>query len=387
MPSPQYKIEILSKTGSFITPIQVLAPINAAGDTMSLTFRLSNWGQLKFRVATKDPLFTTVGDVLQPYNYHVRVKRAGSVIWQGVIIKNPTRNNRYVEVVAYSYLFLFSKVLIRHDASVTTGDGLDNYRTFNTGLMSDAVNSIVTQARDDVQGTNILSNLTIGTIENPNYPSGYSKPDGTALTGTWNFSSDLALQYDYRSSFYVIGSMALYTACDFELTKDLVFNYEQFLGNKNQTKTFTYGPFGNVLSYDAPLDGEAMANVLTGVASDYGNQLLHVEQSDQSAVALYGRVQDVSAYSDVKNINALKSRMNEELRLVSSPDSEIHLELNQRAPELGEYSIGDVITVDINDYVVKYRNQPRRIVGINIRISNTGMEHVTLITNKPKDGI
>lgn len=380
-----YQIEILDKNRNFIAPIQVLAPINSSQDTIFFTKRLSNWGQLKFRVGTKDPIFDDVGDCLEPYKYHVRLKRSGSVIWQGVIVKNPERNRRYVEVLAYEYVFLLSKILIRHDASVATGDGLDNYRTFQTGTMATAIQTLLTEAATDV-GTGPVTQITTGTIENPNFPNNYTRADNTALTGAWTFSSDMTLSYDYRSVFYVINSMAMYPACDFEVTKDLVFNFKQFIGNKQPTLSFTYGEFGNVLDYNIPRNGERMANSLVGVAADFGNQILHVEKSDTVSMGVYGKIQDVAAYIDVKNTNALRSRLEEELRLISTPDSEIQLTLNDRAYPLGQIGLGDIVRVNIDDHVVSF-DQQRRIVGINVSVANNGSDKIVLMTNKPKEGI
>lgn len=381
-----YQIELLDKDRNFIAPVQVLAPINSAKDTIFFTYRLSSWGQMKFRVGTKDPIFDAVGDALEPYKYHVRLKRYGSVIWQGVIVKNPERNRRYVEVVAFTYEYLLSKILIRHDTSVTAGDGLDNYRTFSSGTMATAVQQLLTDAIADCGSGNPIADITTGTIENPNFPANYTRADNTALTGTWTFSSDMTLQYDYRDAFYVINSMAMYPACDFELTKDLVFNFKQFIGNKQPTLSFTYGEFGNVLDYNLPRNGERMANSLVGVAADFGNQILHVEKTDNESLNTYGKIQGVAAYIDVKNVNALRSRLEEELRLISTPDSELQLTLNDRAYPIGQYGIGDIVNVKIDDHVVQF-DQQRRIVGINVSISNNGSDTIRLFTNRPKEGI
>lgn len=347
-----------------------------------MTWKLSGYGQCKFRVGTKDPLFDAVGDVLEPYRYIVRVKKSGTVIWEGPIIKNTDRNKRYVEVVAFSYLFLLTKNVIRQD---TTGD--TNFRTFKSGTMDTAVTTLINEAKTDLGSPNPLASMAIGTIENPNFPSGYVRVDNTALTGAWTFSSDMTLSYDYRDTFYVINSMAMYPACDFEIDNNLVFNFQQFLGRRQPNLTFTYGEFGNVLDYNIPRNGERMANSLVGVAADTGYNIIHTEQVDNVSVSRYGKVQDVAAYVDVKNKNALQSRLVEELRLISVPDSEIHLVLNDKAYPYGQYKVGDIVTIDINDNVVSFRNQQRRIVGINMSVSNNGSESIKLITNKPKEGI
>jgi len=381
-----YSIEILDRSREFVTPVNILVPIDTSNNTMHITFRLSNWGKCRFRVATKDPLFETVGDVLEPWKYHVRVKREGTTIWQGVIVKNPIRNRKYVEVVAYSYLFILSKNLIRHDSSATPGDGRDNYRTFSSGTMSAAVTALINEAKADVGTNNTISSITVGTIDNPNFPANYTKVDNTPLTGAWTFSSDMTLQYDYRDTLYLIASMASYPACDYELTNSLVFNFRTFLGTRQPKLCFKYGPNGNVLDYNIPRDGERMANSLMGVAADFGNQILHVEKADEASVNTYGKIQDVAAFIDVKNTNALRSRLTEELRLISTPDSEIQLTLNNKAYPFGQYGIGDIVTVDIQDGVISFKEQ-RRIVGVDIRVDNAGGDSVTLFTNRPKEGI
>lgn len=377
-----YTIEILNNSRALVSPITNLVPINSSKDTIYMTWRLSSWGQCKFRVGTKDPIFDAVSDILEPYKYIVRVRKNGSVIWEGPIIKNTERNRRYVEVVAYSYLFLLSKNVIRQD---TVGD--TNFRTFKSGTMDTAVTTLINEAKTDLGGVNPLTNLTIGTVENPNFPSGYVKVDNTALTGAWTFSTDMTLSYDYRDTFYVINSMGLYPACDFEIDNDLIFNFQQFLGRKQPNLTFTYGEFGNILDYNVPRNGEKMANSLVGVAADIGNNIIHTEQSDAVSIARYGKVQDVAAYIDVKNKNALQSRLVDELRLISVPDSEVHIVLNDRAYPYGQYKVGDIVNVDINDHVISFRNQQRRIVGINIAVANNGSDSIKLITNKPKEGI
>lgn len=89
---------------------------------------------------------------------------------------------------------------------------------------------------------------------------------------------------------------------------------------------FEYGNYGSVEDYDCPLDGDRMANELTGVAADpITGQLIHVEKADDESIKKYGRIQGVAAYVDVKTKNALTSRVVEELRLTSTPDSEIHV--------------------------------------------------------------
>ncbi len=386
--APNYKIEILDRSRQKITQVKNFAPLNTANMWLEYKDALSNWGTCKFRVPKDDPMFTQFGDILQPFFNHVRVYRANALVWSGIIVRNPRRTKNYIEVEARTYLYMLTTVLVKRDASTATGDGKDNYRTFNTGTMATAVQNILTEAKAFVDSGNILKELTIGAMENPDFPAGYTQADGTTpLTGTWTFSSNMTLQFDYRDILFVLQALASYPAYDFELTQDLVFNFKKFIGNKQPNLVFEYGNNGSVDDYDCPLDGDRMANDLTAVAADpLTGQLIHVEKQDPVSIAKYGRIQGVAAYVDVKTKNALTSRAVEELRLTSTPDSEIHVTLNERAYPMGVYGLGDTVTLRIKDGIIDV-DQVRRVVGINVKVHTTGRESIRLITNKPKEGL
>lgn len=383
---PKYKVQILNSNLEPITEIKAFYPLDTSGNLIEYVDKLSAWGKCKFRVATRDTSLVEYGNIFEPFKYHVRVYRAGILVWCGIIVTNPRRTKRFIEVEARTYIYLFTKVLVRRDASVAPGDGKDNYRTFNSGSMSTAVTAVINESKADAIAGSIMSQITIGTVENPSFPSNYTKADGSPLAGQWTFSDDMTLQFDYRDIFYVMSSLAMYPACDFEVTKDLVFNFKQFIGNKQTDIVFEYSRYGSITDYNAPLNGDSMANDLTGVAADFGNQILHSKKSDEASVAEYGRIQGVAAYIDVKNTNALRSRLTEELRLTSKPDSELHVTLNDRAYPLGQYGLGDIVRIKVRDRIIDV-NQLRRIVGIDVFVDGTGQETVRLITNKPKEGI
>ncbi len=384
--NPKYRIEILDKDLNALTELKSFYPLDSSGNFLEYVDKLSAWGKCRFRVATHDQSLVDYGDIFEPFKYHVRIYRSDILVWSGLIVTNPRRTKRFIEVEARTYIYLFTKVLVRRDASVAAGDGKDNYRTFDTGTMATAVQNIFTEAKADSGDNSMLSRFTLGTIENPAFPANYTRADGSALTGTWNFSADMTLQFDYRDIFYVLSALAMYPACDFEVTKDLVFNFKQYIGNKTTDIVFEYSNWGSVTDYNAPLNGDRMANDLTGVAADFGNQILHSQKVDDASVQEYGRIQGVAAYIDVKNINALRSRLVEELRLTSKPDSELHVTLNDKAYPLGQYGLGDVVRIRVKDRIIDV-DQLRRIVGIDVYVGGTGQETIRLITNKPKEGI
>lgn len=375
-----YQVDILDRSLNYKATIRNLPVLDNQKHFLDYGHVLSGIGKCKFRIGTKDPLLASEGNILTPFKYHVRVKRFGVTVWQGVIVKNPRRNRRFIEVEARSYLYLLDRINIRHDPA--DGSGGENYRTFKSGTLAAAITALLSEAKADMGAP--LSSLTIGTIDNPNFPADFKDATGAALTGPWTFSNNFQIKFDYRSVFYVIQMLATYGNFDFEVTDDMVFNFKSYIGNKQPQLVFTYGEFGNLEDYDAPLDGDQMANFLQGIAANTDNTILHADQSDQASINEYGRIMGTAAYGDVKNINLLNSRLRQELAQVKTPDPELHLVPNDRAYPLGQYKIGDTVSAKITDGIISV-DSARRLVGDDIKVGLTGKEDIRLVTNKPRD--
>lgn len=378
-------VEILNRSLSKVAEIKNLYPITKAGMILRYSKELSDYGKCTFRVRSNDPIFDTLGDILQPHVYNVRIKRGGTTVWQGAIVNNPQRTKNYVEVEAYEYLYYLDKILIRRSSNNPATGSADNlYRIFNSGTMATAVSSIITSAAADFGSNHPLSTLAAGTIDNPNYPEGFT--DGTsALTGAWSFSSSVALQFDFHSVLYVLKAFGIYTNSDFQINNSLQFNFRTFLGNKQSAITFQYGTRGNVVDYNCPRLGKRMVNDLWGIATDSQGKIYHAEQKDTTSVNLYGKLEDAKAYVDVKDGNFLRARLAQDLRYTKTPDdSPINILLDEKGYPLGQYDIGDIVGVIINDNVISV-NTRRRIVGITVTLHDTGRELVSVQTNKPRE--
>lgn len=375
-----YSVEILDNTLAFKALAKNLVPIDNAGNVLEFNNKLSDWGKCRFRLGTKDPLFTSEGNILRPYKYHVRIKRAQATVWQGVIVNKPHRTSRFIEVEAFNYLYLLSRVLIRHNAA--DGTGAENYRTIKAGTMAAAISTILTEAKTDM-GLPITS-LTVGTIDNPNYPAAYVDDKGTALTGAWTFTDNFQLKFSFQDVLYMLNAFGIYGNFDFELTNDLIFNFKQFIGNRQPQLVFEYGEFGSVEDYDLPEDGAGMATVLIGIAADNQDHVLRVDKESVN-VTEYGKLFGVAPYADAKNKNVLSTRLQEELRMVDHPDAEAHFTMNERVYPLGQYGVGDILTYKVVDGPTSF-NQQRRLIELKVQVHNTGKETIRHITNVPRDG-
>lgn len=386
-----YKVQILDKNLQPITHLVEFPPLDGKTRTvLRFSSKLSDYGECRFRVATKDPIWTTFGTIFMPFQNHVRIYENDAVVWQGVIINNPHRTTSFVEVQAYEYEYLFKILLLNHD---TTGD--QNYRTLNSGTLAATITALVNEAKTKAGTASPLNLLIIGTIENPNFPDGYVDVNNKSIAGQpWTFSPDFFLKFDYQTYEYVFQSLALYCAYDYELAQGvdgsgnltLTFNFKRYIGNKNTDLTFEYGPYGAVQDYDSPLTGENLVNSLTGIGADNDYNIIALRDlPNNESIAKYGLVQGVAAYKDAKNLSVLRSRMTEEMVVSSSPDTELHLDLNaERTYKLSEYRIGDMARFIINDHYNQL-DQKRRIIGREVSVDTLGRPSITLITNLPRD--
>lgn len=378
-------VEVLNKSLEKLAEIKNLYPINQDGVVLRYSKELSDYGEAKFRIRSNDPLLDTFGDIVEPHKYHIRIKRGDTTVWQGVIVDNTERTRNYIEVVAVEYLYYLDKILVRRTSNDPgTGEANGLYRIFNSGTMSTAVTAIVNNAISDFGSNHPLANMTVGTVENPDYPKGFT--DGTsALTGAWSFSTTVALQFDFQTAYYIIKAFGIYTSADFEITNDLTFNFKKYIGNKVNGTSFHYGSRGNIVDYNATRLGRRMVNDLWGIAVSTDNKALHIEQTDSVSLNSYGKLEDATAFGDVKDSNFLKTRINENLRFTKTPDSSpINVLLNEKGYPLGQYDIGDTVNIRIKDNVIDI-NERRRIVGITVNLHNTGRELVTVQTNKLRD--
>lgn len=382
-----YKVVLLDKNLNPITQVQAFVPLNKQGYFLEYDSKLSNIGTCRFRVMTKDQLFSEFGDVLQPYINHIRVYRNGALVWSGVIIDNPKRTHNYIEVVGYTYAFYMKKILINHDAP--DGSGGENYRVLRSGTLATAVQTFFNEAK--ARNPVLTNGWKLGTIENPNFPTDtggnalYTDTSGGALTGAYSFNDKFFIKFDYRDMLYVLGMLGVYSNCDFELTSDLTLNFKSYLGTRRHDMVFEYGVVGGIEDYNVPLSGTNMANRLTGIAADNNFNVFSTKQEDTASVNTYGVIEGVAAFKDAKNVGVLNTRLTEELRNISDPLNEIHAVLNNSAYPLGQYGLGDTVTFKIKDHIINV-NELRRIVGIHVQVHNVGRETIRLITNPPRPG-
>lgn len=384
-------IEILDSNLNFITKVQAPVPLNKGGSILQYSKELSDFGQCKFRISNYDPSFTKYGDITKPHSFHVRIVRNGTTVWQGAIIENSKRTKDFTEVIAVEYVWYLGKILITRSSNNpanNTADGI--YRIFNSGTMANAVTTIMNETIAKWQGTNhALASVSLGTIENPNFPpnmtDGSSPPK--ALTGGWSFGNGVTapqLTFDFHSVLYVLKSFGTYTYADFNIDSNLKFNFKKFMGNNQHTDVnFVWGKGGNAVDFNITRLGQRQVNDLWGIAVDNTGLVLHYDQSDQTAIKQNGLLEGVVAYADIKDQGTLNARTQAELPLLSTADASADtFVLSEKAYPLGLYDIGDIISAKVNHTAFTYK-EVKRIVGISVELNDTGRELTTVQLNTP----
>lgn len=392
-----YSIEILkNNNGSPQLVAKVLNPypLNASGDILQFTKELSDFGQAKFRVSAYDDIFDQYGDIFVPHEYHINIRRNGTIVWQGAIVDDPKRTKDYWQIQCAEYEFYLLKVMVQrtsNDPATGTADGI--FRIFNSGTMSAAVTAIINETIATLnQSTNknsTLAGLSLGTIENPNFPPNMTDATGKALTGAWVFSNTLQLQFDFQSILYVLKSFGNLAYADFQVNSDLSFDFKKFIGNdRHYDVNFVFNKSGdfaqsNIIDYNLPRFGQRMVNKLWGIATDTTGKVLNSPQSDESSITTSGLMEGVAAYADVNDSGILRARTAAELPLVSSPDpNSVNIVLDETAAyPLGVWDIGDIVSLNIKNKGINFSDS-RRVVGVSVNVHNTGREITTVQTNK-----
>lgn len=387
--NPNTRIEILDSNLNLITWLKSPYELDNSGTVLRYSKELSDAGTCTFRVSSYDTLFTDIGDIVKPHQYHVRIVRNGTPVWQGAIIDNPKRTKDFIEVKAAEYIWYLNKILVtRSSKNPATGASDGVYRIFSSGTMAAAVTAVMNETIAKFANTNhALKSITLGTVENPDYPPNMTNASGDALTGGWTFGDGLTkpqLTFDFHSVMYVLKSFGAYTYADFNIDSDMKFNFKKFLGTDNHYDVnFVWGRYGNAVDFNVTRLGERMVNDLWGIAVDSSGQILHVEQSDQASIKTNGYLEQVAAYSDIKDKGTLNARIQAEMPLISTPDSSADtFILSEKAYPLGVYDVGDIITAKVNHTAITY-NAIKRIVGISVNLNNTGRELTTVQLNTP----
>lgn len=361
-----YKLYIYNTSGHKVAYIKNLVPLDGT-KVLEFSDYLSSYGNLKFRVQTKDPVLTT--NILEPYKYEVKLYRNQKLVWAGPIVNNTKRNHQFIEVECKTYAWLMTKVQV---VNATTEDNGYSYSDYKTGTMATAV----TDAFNSGKGfsSSPIASFTIGEITNPNYPW----EPATA----WTFTDTIKMRFEYPSLFGFISSLANVSNADFTVSAEKVFNFKPVIGDSRHDVALVFGRGGNIADYDSPLGGETMANdIIVSSYNESGAKIINKSQQDSALFADYYRLWESQLYNEQISEQVLNERAKRSLAISKIPNAQIDLILNENALPFGTYNLGDYVLVNINDGVIDY-DKERRIIGWKVAVYSNGVERATLVTSE-----
>lgn len=356
-----YQLVVCNQQGAILADISKdLAPLTEDKRILQYDDYLSSFGTLKFRVQTKSPV--AAKNLFVPYQNHVKLYRFNKLVWAGIITDNPSRNKLYIEVVARTYVWLFTKIPVKTPS--TTEE-----RVFKTGTMKDAVTAIFNEGK--AISDSPISTYTLGTIDNTKYPW-----DGK----DWTFTDVYKMSFFYNDLFTVLSCFADVTNADFEVTPDKTFNFREKIGTDRKDIVLKYGKGGNVEDYDSPLDGNNYINDSVIMSRNVkGDAVIKSEQSDSASFSVNGRLWGTTSLDEEIAQEMLDSKAKMIFK-ANGIDSQLSLVLNENALPLGSYQLGDRVTAIIEDGPIRV-NQTRRVIGWKVFVTDTMKETATIITN------
>ena len=358
-----YKPYSCDSSGNKLAYIKNFYSLTKEGKVLEYSDFLSSYGELRFRIQTKDPVASQ--GVLNPYQNHIKLYRDNALVWAGVVISLPERNHTYIEVVAKTYAYLFTKVQVAHTS--TTPD----YREFKTGTMATAITTLFNEGKA-VTSSPIVG-YTLGTVDNPNYPWS---------TTAWTFTDAFSMRFEYANLFSVINSFADITNADWTVSMDKVFTFRTLIGRDRPDISFRYGKGGNVENYNSPLDGEKYVNDFIVASLDKsGAKIIKWNGTDTSTYATHGRLFGAALINENLDQNFLNEKGKAIFGLNKRLDSEVSVMLNSKALPMGVYDLGDTVKINISDGPIEV-NQSCRIVGWRVSIDDVADEKITLWFNK-----
>ena len=160
------------------------------------------------------------------------------------------------------------------------------------------------------------------------------------------------------------------------MTKQFAAYYPR-QGVDNTALNFTYP--GNIKKLERPKDGKTMVNHVAMRGQGYGTVQLVETVDDAASIQAYGLRQDVENQADVDDSGTLISLGSELIRVRKDPLDLPNVVLDGNVPpHIGDYGIGDQITLDINEAPLVDFTSVYRIERVDATISDDDMEEINL---------
>ena len=346
-----------------LTGVNFTQQLNSAG-TLSANILLSGMTNANNAAAATTPGQTAI-----------YVDRNGVIVWGGVIwSRTYNSTSQHISISAQE----FESYLSRRRISST----LSYYGKDQLFIARDLVAQGMAQPYGNI-GINIPP-TTSGIISDPTIFYGYElrtylaalqdlAKAGTGSSNGAGFDFAITCAYDGQQN----------------ITNTLRLGYPMLGTRYSSTSAtapvFEY-PAGNIVEYEASVDGSRVANKIyvTGAGSNEG-KLIYSAADVSKLQQGWALLEDSTSYSNWNSATTLQNLANGQVAATSYPPTQLKVIANPATdPIFGSYVIGDDVRIRIKDfYYPDGIDATYRLVALTVTPGETGPERVTLSLTLP----
>jgi hypothetical protein len=340
-------------------------------------------GQAYWEMQIQNPVFTQELEDGSYFNfmdnsYYVMIERNGAIVFRGEIDEMPPADTKGGSNDALGAMdriaFRASHKLDQARNVVVTPDADSSFyiRSFDDVSVGTAVQTLMTEAIGKTNSP--LSDVTIGTIENPYNEAG----EEIKIT--------LAQQFEAYDTLTVIDALAYVANADYWLDEDNKFHFVRYKGQKQPNVIFRlhFGESGNNLaSLKVNINKREMANKVIVYGAGTGTEVKFGEAVDATHQTKYGLKEKLVPRRLLDTDDVVDAYAKSKIDELTSPGNVVVFTPTQSHEPLLGFSIGDIITVDVNWFIYKFIKE-FRVEGITTYVNQENSEFFSYNLSIPK---
>ena len=311
-------------------------------------------------------------------SYYVLIERNGTVVFRGEIDEMPpadTKGGSNDSLGAMDRIAFRASHKLDQARNIVVTPDADSalyIRSFDDVSVGTAVQTLMTEAIG--KSNSPLSDVTIGTIENP-----YNE-QGEEIKIT------LAQQFEAYDTLTVIDALAYVSNADYWLDENNTFNFVRYKGQEQPNAIFRlhFGESGNNLSsIKVNINKREMANKVIVYGAGTGTEVKFGEATDTAHQTKYGLKEKLVPRRLLDTDDVVDAYAKSKLDELTAPGNVVVFTPTQQHEPLLGFDLGDIITVDVNWFIYKFIKK-LRVEGITTYLNQEGSEFFSYNLSVPK---
>ena len=283
--------------------------------------------------------------VLDPLNTHVRIKIDGQYIVGAEVFRvgiSVNANNSTLNIMCRGFLDMLK------DRYVT--------KTYSSVDAADIARDLITETQNSTNGSlgiTFGNNFIVGKNRDREYIRQNVKEGIINLSKLIDGRFDF--KFDYEAKFFVYSKLG------------------------SDRTGFILGYPGNIQNLNYENDASQLANSIIALGSGLGDEVLTGVANDNTSQLNYTRREKITTFNSVLEQQTIDDHAQSVLDEKKLSIRQIGIETNSNFFDLTKFSVGDTITINIDDYnLVDIKQKPFRIEAMSIRLSGDGPATVKL---------